>query len=332
MIVLRVTAAITLLALCATSAFAQGEKDWEARAIAGFHQAGAASADFTQNFFFDFFIMRALSEKPLWDARVNIWGDIRVASSPQQITTPVANFVTGFADQVSKVPVNELAQGADFESGLEIRAKTWERDSKSTERMIGFVAYFGALGIFHPPSTTVQIFAVPDKTSPQYPLFATDYPSAANSKYIGFLAPDRDRFYRNYGFGVRITTFDKGHNFAPPATYMFALGQDEVITGGELHSLVGHFDVFYPLPISGDMGKYKCVYLFGTANLRLSRATKLDTFVLQNPNASSLVVQGFDPNVAIVTVPSTRDTYRIGVGVDLVNLIHSICNTAKSTC
>lgn len=328
----RITASVVALMLFATSALAQKEKDWEARAIAGFHQAGAASADFTQNFFFDFFIMRALSKEALWDARANLWGDVRVASSPQQITTPVANFVTGFADQISKIPVNELAQGADFESGFEIRAKTWERDSGSTERMIGFVGYFGALGIFHPPSASVQIFAVPDMASPQYPLFAKDYPSAANSKYIGFLPPDRDRFYRSYGFGLRVTTFDKNNNFAPPATYTFALGQDELITGGDLQSVVGHFDVFYPLPISGDMGKYKCVYLFGTANLRLSRARKLDTFVLQNPNASSVVVQGFDPNVAIVTVPSTRDTYRIGVGVDLVNLIHSICNTAKSTC
>jgi hypothetical protein len=33
--------------------------------------------------------------------------------------------------------------------------------------------------------------------------------------------------------------------------------------------------------------------------------------------------------LAVVEVPSTRDTYRIGVGVDLINLMQSIAATAN---
>jgi hypothetical protein len=71
-------------------------------------------------------------------------------------------------------------------------------------------------------------------------------------------------------------------------------------------------------------GAYKFIFLFATANMRLSKATNIPTFALQNPNATSATVQPFDPNLAVLTVPSTRDTYRFGVGVDLVNLIQSI--------
>lgn len=294
--------------------------EWESRAIVGYHQAGASSASFTQNFFFDFFVARALSTKPIWYAPVNLWGDVRVASSPQQITSPVSSFVTGFADQITKVPVNQLAQGADFQSGLEFRLHTWDR--ANSYRMIGLVPYFGAMGTFQPPSASVQIFDAPSPQSPQYGLFAQDFPSAAKSKYIGFVPPDRDRFYRQYGLGVRITTFDKSSPLNPPATFTFGLGQDESVTGGVLRSVVGRFDVFYPLPLSTSK-VYKFIYLFGTANLRLSSATNLQPLVLQNPNATSVTVNGYDPDVAIVSVRSNRDTYRIGVGVDLMALINS---------
>jgi hypothetical protein len=306
-------------------------KEWEARAIVGYHQAGASSAKFSQNFFFDFFIMRALSNDHLWkEHKLNLWGDLRIASFPQQITTGVGTFATNFATQVSNLPVNQLAQGADFQTGLESVLKKWEPPNRSY-RTLGFVGYFGAMGVFQPPNSQMEIFNVPDKTSLQYPAFATQFPTAANAKYVGFVPPNRERFYRNYGFGIRVTTFDKGQPLAPPATYTLSFGQDEAITGGIFRSVVGKIDVFYPLPLSGSSGRYKFLYLFGNTNLRLSKAMSIPTFALQNPNASGATVQPFDPNLAIVTIPTTRDTYRIGAGVDLINLIQSIAGNDKVT-
>jgi hypothetical protein len=305
-------------------------KEWEARAIVGYHQAGASSAKFSQNFFFDFFIMRSLSDDHLWQKHNwNLWGDARIASSPQQVTTGVGTFATDFATQVSNLPVNQLAQGADFQTGLEYVLREWEPNA--SYRMLGLVGYFGAMGVFQPPNAQMEIFNVPDKTSLQYPAFAVQFPSAANAKYVGFVPPNRERFYRNYGFGVRITTFDKQQPLAPPATYTLSFGEDEAITGGTFRSVVSKIDVFYPLPISWNAGKYKFLYLFGNVNLRLSKATSIPTFALQNPNANGITVQPFDPNLAIITVPSSRDTYRIGAGVDLINLIQSIAGNDKVT-
>jgi hypothetical protein len=312
-----------LVVFSVLSASAQtNNQEWEARAIVGYHQAGASSAKFSQNFFFDFFIMRALSPKPLWETQWNLWGDVRIASSPQQVTTGVGTFATNFASQVSRLPVNQLAQSADFQTGLEYRLHTWERSSG--HRMIGVVGFFGAMGTFQPPEAQMQIFNVPDKSSLQYPAFVKQFPSAANAKFIGFVPPNRERFYRSFGFGVRVTTFDKGDALAPPASYTLTFGEDEAITGGLFTSVVSKIDVFYPLPLGpSDKWTYKFVYLFGTANLRLSRATEIPTFALQDPNANGVTVQPFDPNLAIVVVRNTRDTYRIGFGVDLIKLVQA---------
>jgi hypothetical protein len=305
-------------------------KEWEARSIAGYHQAGASSAKFAQNFFFDFFVMRALAKGNLWDKGVwNLWGDVRIASFPQQIATPIGTFVSSFGTQVSNLPVNQLAQSADFQTGLEYRLKSWDR-AGNTVRMLGIVGYIGAMGTFQPPDAQMQIFNVPDATSLQYKDFIKTYPAALNAKYVGFVPPNRERFYRNYGFGLRVTTFDKStSSLVPPATYMLSFGQDEAITSGHLTSVVGKVDVFYPLPLSfataaakaSTPGKYQFLFLFGTANLRLSKEANIPAFALQNPNATSTTVQPFDPALAVITVPSTRDTYRFAVGVDLFNLI-----------
>jgi hypothetical protein len=311
---------------CAAQDASDATGDWEARAIAGYHQAGAASAKFTQNFFFDFFIMRALSEKHLWESNWNLWGDVRIASAPQQVTSGVATFAGDFATQIGKVPVNQLAESANFQTGLEYRLHTWSTGSatKGKKRMAGLAGYFGAMGVFSPPDAQMQIYNVPDKMSQQYAAFAQQYPTAANAKYVGFVPPNRERLYRSYGAGIRITTFNTDTSVSsppPPATYFFSVGQDESITGGIFRSVVGRFDVFYPLPTSSLGTSKTFLYLFGTANLRLSRAVSVPTFGLQDPNASSTTVQPYDPNLAIVTVRNTRDTYTIGVGIDLVSLL-----------
>lgn len=314
---------IALLCVAYVSiASSQEKRGWDSRAIVGYHQAGAASAKFTQNFFFDFFIMRGLSSEDLWEGRWNAWGDVRIASAPQQVTAGVGTFAGTFATQVSNLPVNQLAQSADFQTGIEYRLHTWK--PSGAYRMAGIIGYFGALGTFEPPDAQMQIFDVPSKSSTQYPAFVAQFPSAANAKYVGFVPPDRARFYRSYGLGVRLTTFDKDQTLAPPATYAFSLGQDELITAGAFSSVVGKIDVFYPLPVSGNDGAYKFIFLFGTVNFRLSKAISLPTFALQNPNANGTVVQPYDPYLAVITVPSTRDTYRFGAGVDLLNLISSV--------
>lgn len=298
---------------------------WEARTIIGYHQAGASSADFTQNVMIDLYVVRPLSAtNKAWEAKLNSWGNVRIASSPRQLNTPLVSLlqglVVGGANSPLNTNVNELALSAEFQTGLEwnlTRAPKWNGT------MLGLIAFFGATGSFESPDKSIRVYQVPDTKSQQYPLFAARFPSAVGSTYIGFVSPDRDRFYRQYGLGFRYSKYHPNRQYEAPQTYSVTLGQDELITGGSLRSVVARVDGFYPLPINTSNGRFQFLYLFGTASLRLGRGQNTTPLVLAGAPST---VTGTESNVAIVSTPSNRDTYRIGIGVDLVNLVRSALN------
>lgn len=103
------------------------------------------------------------------------------------------------------------------------------------------------------------------------------------------LAPPGNRFYRQYYGGVRVQSTQHTH------LVDVSLGQNEAITGGTLHGMVMRVDGFYALPVTG--GNF--LYLFGTVMLRAS------------PRPPSLG----DPGV---------DTYRIGIGVDVIQMLKAL--------
>jgi len=93
-------------------------------------------------------------------------------------------------------------------------------------------------------------------------------PSTAN---VAFANPDRQQFFKRYGFGMRVTTYDAIQAANPPGTYTVTIGQDE--TRHRRPPLLRgwpHFDVFFPMPVS--VGGFKFLYLFGTAATRLHGA------------------------------------------------------------
>jgi hypothetical protein len=102
------------------------------------------------------------------------------------------------------------------------------------------------------------------------------------------LAPTGTRFYRQYYGGVRVQSTQHTH------IVDVTLGQNEAITGGRLHGTVMRVDTFYALPVTG--GNF--LYLFGTAMVRAS------------PHAA--------PGDA------GADTYRIGVGVDVIQMLKAL--------
>jgi hypothetical protein len=297
-----------------------GNVENEARAVIGFQQAGASAAKAEQNFFFDFFIDRRLPRN--W---MSLWGDVRVASYPQQINTPVAQF--DVVTQVGQLKVNELAETAEFSSGLDIHPwPSW--DVGNAMRRFGIIFSVGASGPFNPQSR-LNIFQVPATASPQYNGFVAAYPQAKGSTYVGFIPPDRTQFYRAWGVGFRLTTTYREHqgSHPPPATYTVTFGQDEAVTGGQFKSAVGKVDVFYPLPIG--LQGYRFIYLFGNASLQLKKANNYTPFVL---SAAPANITGSEPSVAIIPVASNRDVYRIGVGVDAIALVCAIAANAQKPC
>jgi hypothetical protein len=320
-----------------------------ATAIVGFEQAGASAAQSAQNFFFNFYISRPLpfdfrrqhlsdeavdqkleTKDETWDPKLRWWGNVRVASYPQQIDTPVATFASTFAAKIGELKVNELAQSAEFVTGLEysvfgFSAKSFFGRSEDIRQKftLAFFAGGGATGPLDPKSS-LKIFQVPSQNSPQFQRFIQTYPQAVNSEYIGFVTPDRERFFRTYFGGFRPTTdYLSASNRvplnSPPAMVSFSVGQNEVVTGGKLSGVVGRIEAFYPLPI-GTRSRLSGIYLFGTAMMRLTGAKNIQPFILA---PAPTTIQGSDASVAIVSEAGTRDIYRIGVAIDLVSAIRS---------
>ena len=97
----------------------------------------------------------------------------------------------------------------------------------------------------------------------------------------------RNRFFRQYYGGVRVSSLLKA-----PLTLDVGVGQNEAITGGRLGGTVLRFDSFYALPVPGA----DFVYLYGTMMMKTSAG-----------GAGS-------------------DLYRLGVGIDFVQLLKALRN------
>src|SRR5712691_1202275 len=123
----------------------------EMRAIIGYQQTGASSSDFVQNWFLDFYISRPLAFQRKTEGdhvKWRWWGNVRVASFPQPGNQSLADLASDLPKQIGTLKLNQLAQGAEFLSGLEF--KPWKSFpfrgfSENTRQVfsLGFIAGFG---------------------------------------------------------------------------------------------------------------------------------------------------------------------------------------------
>ena len=297
-----------------------------ARAIVGLEQAGASAAKSTQKYFFDLTLSHPLpfqkSVDPYFGPRGRMWGTARVTSVPQQITSSVGTFATGFVQQASEVKVNEVAQAVEFLAGIDIRLTNKPLPFGSfggqtaTKLTLSLIAGGGAITPLN-PRETLEIF----KAFPGAPGLPTLPPG---TEFVAFVSPDRDRFFRQYYAGLRLQThyFDYRNTGVPlnryPATLDITYGQNEAITGGRLRGGVLRLEGFYPLPYD----ELKFVNLFGTALIRPIRTKINDPLILQ-PAPADTAVPG--ANVLLITVPQiNRDYYRIGLGIDFVSFVKKL--------
>jgi hypothetical protein len=286
---------------------------------------------------------------------------VRIASYPQQVNAPVAEFIQNFASNAGNLKVNEVARFGEFRSGIDVRIRSLDTalpiaggEQKST---LSLFAYFGALAAFHPPTgaagfassstsslitNLVQVYSIPQNVynandpnrTPQAAAFSARYPAdkypsltLPGTRYVAFTPPDRDQFYRQYGAGLRLTTrfYDENHILLPsPAMVSASFGQNELVSGSRLRGVVGRFEGFYPYRIRSTGLEF---YLFGRANLKLGPASQRQPVVLQlAKDSSGAAIPITDPGVAIIAEPSRRDLYTIGFGVDLSSVVNKWLN------
>ena len=321
--------------------------------VIGYEQAGGTAAKSDQRFFFDIFDSRPL---PFGDYRVKgdvfgpawrWWGNVRIASYPQQISTPLAQFASDFAAQVGSVPVNRLAQFGEFRGGLERRIAGFRQaflpiaGGTSERTSLGAMAYFGGLANLDATSQHVDVFQIPEPGTPQRAAFDGVFPGdkypilkLPGSRYLGVTVPDHSSFYWQYAAGFRLMTrfFDPdGTEWNSPAMFSFSVGQNELVTGGYRRGVVGTFEGFYPLPLTRGRNA-GLLYLFGRADLRFGRANVGNTPLALSPALDSQgnPVPANNPNVAIIAVPSNRDLYSVGIGVDAIQIINALVHPQKS--
>lgn len=324
------------------------------RSIVGFEQAGASSASSTQHFFLDLY-----GSQPLWRAKgqgndpydlgpkLRGWFNLRISSTPQQVNTSVAQFTSTFAQKVGELKVNEVAQSFEFLAGVAYRLWNWEStfagpESNTAEKLGVHIIAGGGVATPITPKDSVQIFQVPQNQQN----FFTTYPQANGAQFVAFTLPDRNRFFREAYGGFRLVTRtwwngktdDKQTGGQDPckdkASYCkewtpsvldVTYGFNEAITGGVIHGGVMRVEGFVPLPLGSKVES--SVYLFATGLFKFSRARVSTPFILDGAPQGTSATSA--QTVVITTPQDDRDYYRIGMGVDLVNIIGKWANKSK---
>ena len=271
------------------------------RAIFGIEQSGASSAASESHPFIDFFFNAPLSAN-----RVLAWGDVRLTTTAQQVTAFISS-TANVAAAVTTDKVNDIATSFDFRFGPELQL-----NPGNPRHRVSLIAGFGATSPLTTPAATAQIFKVPtEKTNSQFANFFADYPEAVGKTYIAFVRPERDRFLRQYFGGIRLKSYPDGNKF--PSMLDITFGQNAAVTGGKLSHFVLGIDGSYHLTFFD-----KSMYIFGSTNLKFGGdKTVRSPYVLEPADTS---VKLTSPDLAITLRQMNRDVFRIGFGIDLVEL------------
>jgi hypothetical protein len=273
----------------------------------------------------------------------------RITSVPQQATALSSLNVQGFSDIFSGKQTS-LVQGVDVQGGFEFMivkprdGRAFFGSFRNTKSRLGLAWVVGAgfASPFSAPGTNPTVFTL-DPKSPlrhQFPATGTQFCGAspapspcdipASFTNITFVNQERSRFFRKYYSGLRLKTYHfskayqssdcnpdyknecEGVYNAYPGILDLTVAQDEQVTGGHLSRWLLRLDVTYPLPfLTG-------AYAFGGVNSAFKKNYNTDPVFL--PPTSSTVIS--DPSVFQVRVPlRDRDTYRLGIGFDLLQVI-----------
>jgi hypothetical protein len=321
------------------------------RATLGFEQIGASGVESAQKYAFDFFVSRPIP-RPLWPrlpssnhylgGPVRWWGDVRIASYPQQVTTGAAAFATGFVTSAGAVSVGKLVQSAEFTTGLELRllgSRTPLRGVADNSRARFAVMAFaggGAVGPFPLSTDAPAVFVVPD-TGSQRRAFDTTYPGVT-SKYVAFRPQAPDRFLENFATGLRLYTFytDRGATGEPlqsaPAMVSVSYGWNSLISQ-ERHCW--HVAAYYPFALGDRTDPTTLVvYLFGDVWMtgRGAQYSAPAFELLAATDTGGKAIPASDTRVAIVTLPERpRDTYRVGASIDLLKVWQRLAQNGGAT-
>jgi len=178
-------------------------------------------------------------------------------------------------------------------------------------------------------STTPQVVVPNPAFDPNNPNAA---PATVTDPFISFFTPERTRFFRRYYGGFRLKTYffsldvkgecdpkRKDRCDAPydifPGIIDVTVGKDEAVTEGKLSHLLFRVEGVYPLPFVPGFHIFGSIYTAFRGN---SQQQPFNTFTVNSPtNGAANDANTFRFSLA----PLDRDYFRVGVGVDLIQLL-----------
>jgi hypothetical protein len=169
------------------------------------------------------------------------------------------------------------------------------------------------------------------ETNPNAPGLTSLYPKAAGKTYLTLVPTNPSRFFRQAAVGLRVKThhLDCGQETGFPGIIDFTIGGDESITPGQFGLNVVHFSGFYALPSDFFSSS---VFVFGSVAGRLSHHAPLVPSITLTA-APPLTTPSYPASQTDVEFLSPRsfDTWRVGMGVDLVALIKKMQGKSASS-
>jgi hypothetical protein len=290
-----------------------------------------------------------------------VWLNPRIASVPSGSSAALSSLTssTSLTTGIGSQSISQITQSFEFQGGVEYYLvepwngrqfglnQTWSRTSPSFIVGGGSVTPFSAAagateyGLNNNLGTQFNQNPTLSSLYPQLGTALCSYgfkgnmtascpnplPTTAPTT-VAFVFPNRSRFYRDFYAGLRLRTFyfngDCGAEKPTsckvanifPGTFDLRFGEDETVTAGKLVPFVITLTGSYPIPIPGSGG---AIRIFGSSYIRTHSNKNTEALVLV-PSSSftsldntSVVVQQIQP--------ADADYFRLGVGVDLVQLI-----------
>ena len=301
------------------------------RFILGGEMSGASAAPRTFKYFVDLYNSVPLgnSNPDGFGPRLRAWVDTRISSVPQSGSTTLLDFLGGSNPTINKftdLKVNEVAQAIETMGGLQYRLwaqseprKMFFEDGRS-RTTLHLVAAYGAVTPID-PKDTAAFFSYPVAGSPAADQLKQRYGLTGTGKNTLVITTlDRDRFLRQYYGGIRLNTHyynDAGQPTRRPIRSVDILfGQNEAVTGGRWRGTVGRADFFLPIATGDGTG---FVYVFGSAAFKLSRRAFEREPLILDPTTAPAKINAADVQLLPLGT-GNRDTFKIGVGVDLLRL------------
>jgi len=282
----------------------------------GIQQLGSSSKSSEQKFFADLFFSSGLGKT--LDPNLRIWGQVQTASAtPSNKLKGIREVANTLNQSFSNITEETTVESIEFMVGAQY--KLWGKSILNMRPSL--VAGFGAITPPNPEQevTNAKVYELSDDARSRFGISKCD-PGSSNcidKAYISFIPRDRNRFFRQYYAGLRMETIPNNPE-QKRAIFDVMIGQNEAVTGGRLRGPVLRIDGFYPLSTGPDSAA-RFIYLFGTAHLKFARNQDRDPLILKRFDAS---ISSSDPKFVIRSVPfDDRDSYRIGVGIDLIGLI-----------